>query len=509
MSARKLVAIMFTDIVGYTAVVGEDESKGVEARRKHRRLVEALVAQFDGRSVEETGDESLSSFGSAVDAVRCALAVQAVLDNDPQLSVRIGIHIGDVLEQEGRLIGDAVNVAARLRPLANPGGVCVSERVYEDIRNHPELSATFVGERELKNVAQPVRVYALPRSVPPDAGATTPAQRKRSPRRLALLTGIGLALVGLAAATVLDSATIWMALLRGGLISPGPSYEQEIGFTTTRDGVRIAWSTLGDGPQVVIVQGWFTHLERGAYSPGWNPFAPVLMAEHRLIQFDGRGTGLSDLGVDDYSLEGKLMDLEAVVDAAGLDRFALFGISSGGATVIAYAARHPERVTRVAFYGAFANLASVPEQLELWKALVPAVRVGWGEDNPAYRQIFTSLFMPDGEELEMRVFNEVQKVATTPQDAAAFMQSLIETNVTQQASEVRAPTLVIHLDGDRIVPFEYGREIASLIPGARLQTLEGDNHAFLTGDPAFQQLLDTLRDWFAQDLATRAVGGPS
>ena len=94
MSARKLVAIMFTDIVGYTAVVGEDESKGVEARRKHRRLVEALVAQFDGRSVEETGDESLSSFGSAVDAVRCALAVQAVLDNDPQLSVRIGLHIG-------------------------------------------------------------------------------------------------------------------------------------------------------------------------------------------------------------------------------------------------------------------------------------------------------------------------------------------------------------------------------------------------------------------------------
>ena len=161
---RKLAAILFSDIVGYTSLVAEDEARGAEVRDKHRRLLQTLVEQFHGDWIEETGDEVLAIFSSSLDAVHCALAIQATLVDDSDLKVRIGIHIGDVLERDGKLIGDAVNVAARIRPVAEPGGVCVSVRVYEDVRSHPEISATLVGEREFKNVDRPVRVYAVTRS---------------------------------------------------------------------------------------------------------------------------------------------------------------------------------------------------------------------------------------------------------------------------------------------------------------------------------------------------------
>ena len=148
-SARRLAAILFTDIVGYTILVSRDERNAAEVRARHRHLVQSLVAQFKGEWIEETGDETMSAFPSSVEAVHCALAIQAALADDPDLKVRIGIHIGDVLEQDGKLIGDGVNLAARIRPLAEPGGICVSERVWEDVRNRPEVGATFLGVQKL------------------------------------------------------------------------------------------------------------------------------------------------------------------------------------------------------------------------------------------------------------------------------------------------------------------------------------------------------------------------
>ena len=178
---RRLAAIMFTDIVGYTALMAESEEKGLRVRERHRELVRSLVERYHGEWREETGDECLSTFASAVDAVNCALALQAEVDDELQL--RIGIHLGEILVQEGRLYGDGVNVASRIRPLAEPGGVCVSGEVHRSIRNQPGIDLTSLGERELKNVPEPVAVYSVAGTAAPPRpfAKVSPEARRRVP----------------------------------------------------------------------------------------------------------------------------------------------------------------------------------------------------------------------------------------------------------------------------------------------------------------------------------------
>lgn len=505
-SARKLAAILFTDIVGYTSLVSKDERRAAEVRARHRHLVQTLVAQFKGEWIEETGDETMSAFPSSVEAVHCALAIQAALADDSDLKVRIGIHIGDVLEQDGKLIGDGVNLAARIRPLAQPGGICVSERVWEDVRNRPEVQGAFLGDQRLKNVDHLLRVWAV--SAPTASGRR--AFRRRSLpgawKKAAIAASVLVVLATVALLVPPVRNGILMVLFREGLFSVLPKYDQKIAFTTASDGVRIAYATTGDGPPVVVVLGWFSHIERGGQSPGRNPFVTGLLGKHRLVIYDGRGTGLSDHHIKDYSLDAKVRDLEAVIEAAGLKRFGLFGISAGGPTAIAYTVRHPERVTRLAFYGSFPRLD--PRQVDQWKAMIGLARVGWGQDNPAFRQVFTSLFIPDGDSFSYSVFNEFQRISTGPDDAVGFMTSMLETDVRALAPRVRVPTLVVHLRGDAIVPFELGREIASLIPGAALVTIEGRNHAFGPLEPAYKQVNQAIGEFFDQDLpaAQRAKG---
>jgi pimeloyl-ACP methyl ester carboxylesterase len=263
-ASRKLAAIPFTDVVGYTTIVGTDEAAGVTAREKHRRLVQALVAQFHGTFVEETGDESMSTFPSSVDAVSCALALQGVLENDPELG--------------------------------------------------------------------------------------------------------------------------------------------------------------------------------------------------------------------------------------------LFAISAGGPAAIRYAAEHPDRITRLAFYGSFARMSGVPGLRERWRSVVPVVRLGWGEDNPAFRQMFTSQFMPDGNEAIWSAMNESFRISASAEDAANFISTLIDFDVTALAPRLRVPTLVIHARGDAIVTFEQGREIAARIPGARIHVLETNNHAFSPFERANEDFATAIRAFLAEDL---------
>jgi pimeloyl-ACP methyl ester carboxylesterase len=286
-----------------------------------------------------------------------------------------------------------------------------------------------------------------------------------------------------------------MLAVRQGWLAAFPVYEQQVNFATTSDGVRIAYAAVGEGPPVVIVLGWFTHLESGLSSPGRNPFVPTLLEGHQVVMYDGRGFGLSDRGLDDYSLEARVRDLEAVVDALGLERFGIVALSAGGSAAIAFAALHPERVSRLYLYGTFVRMSE--ESRSQIRSLVPLVRSSWGQDNPAFRQVFTSLFMPEADEFTMRLFNDMQRVAATPSDAAAFLDTLVDVDARAYAPRVKAPTLVSHLRGDAIVPFESGREVASLIPGARLLSIEGKNHAFLLGDPAAKIIRESMREFHA------------
>src|SRR5512143_3321125 len=239
---RQLLAIMFTDVVGYTALTERDEAAAVRVRTQHRDLVRTLVEQFEGEVIDSTGDESLSIFPSALRAVDCSLALQGALRSYPDMRLRIGIHLGDVIRRNGEVVGEGVNVAARIRPLAQPGGICVSEPVYQMVRSRAHVKAHALGAQSFKNVSAPLSVYALAVT---DAEAVRPA-----PRRRMLWVALASALV-LAGAVVLNRNALlaWIALNAPRVFSH--PIEQKIGFAETADGTRIAYATTGKGPAIV------------------------------------------------------------------------------------------------------------------------------------------------------------------------------------------------------------------------------------------------------------------
>jgi pimeloyl-ACP methyl ester carboxylesterase len=264
--------------------------------------------------------------------------------------------------------------------------------------------------------------------------------------------------------------------------------EQHIRFCTTSDGVRIAYATVGQGSPLVRISAWLTHLEFEWENPVWRSFIDALSRRFLLIRYDGRGMGLSDRNVKDFSPEAQVLDLEAVLDALGFDRVALYGVSQGGPTAIAYLVRHPERVTHLILYGTYSrywNLVTEEGRQRL-EALATLVRQGWGSALPAYRQLFTSLFLPDADAEATRQFNELQRISTSAENAAALLSSIAEIDVRHLLPQVTAPTLVIHRRGDTIVPFESGRELATGIPGARFLALEGRNHFPLPNEPIME-----------------------
>lgn len=278
--------------------------------------------------------------------------------------------------------------------------------------------------------------------------------------------------------------------------------EQEIRFCTTSDGVRIAYAVAGKGPPIVRVAGWFSHLEYEWGQPQslWRSLEP-LADDYLIVRYDGRGMGLSDRDVTDFLLEAKVRDLETVVDSLGLERFTLLGQSEGGATAIAYAVRHPERVDRLIVYGSWARpLYHLDREShrEAFEAAVTLMRTGWGRQSPAARQYFTAIFMPDGDSDAMQQFTELQRLSASPDTAVQFLRQLQEINVTALAPQVNAPTLVIHRRGDNAIPFNRGREIATLIPGARFLPLEGRNHAVLPGEPELDKYFQAMRDFLQE-----------
>ena len=214
---RELAAIMFSDIVGYTAIMGRDEREGMRAVREHRAYLRAVLPQFNGRLIGEIGDGTLSSFHSAVDAVNCAHELQATLVEDPELRLRIGIHVGDVVFTDKTVLGDGVNIASRIHELAPPGGCCISERVYEEIRNKPEFQVKDLGEKHLKNVPRPIRAYALTAADAPGRTQSSPGLAvgvaKSTAKRRTLVWGVGAILVVVFVAAI--STWRWLGLGSG------------------------------------------------------------------------------------------------------------------------------------------------------------------------------------------------------------------------------------------------------------------------------------------------------
>lgn len=283
---------------------------------------------------------------------------------------------------------------------------------------------------------------------------------------------------------------------------------QTVRFCVTSDQVRIAYATMGSGAPLVRTAHFMTHIELDVAGPVWAPWLSELSRDRLLVRYDGRNCGLSDRTTTPTGLDAWLADLEAVIDAAKLDCFSLFGCSQGGAIAIAYATKHPERVASLVLLGSYARGPMKRDdaaQVSEFRALLDLIRVGWGRDNPAFRQVFTSLLIPQGTAEQIGWFNEIERLTISPDDAARLIEAFGQIDVSAEATAVRCPTLVLHSRGDARVPYEEGRRLAGLIPGARFVSLDSRNHVLLENEPAFRHCFDEVRSFLGEH-ASQAAG---
>jgi len=454
---RKLIAVVHADMVGYSRLIGLDDP-GTLARLRTLRagLIEPALEEHGGRIVQTGGDSLLMVFDSIDGAVACALKLQQQMPDydaghppDRRIRFRVGVNIGDAIADGTDLHGEGVNIAARLQSMCPPGSVCVSRAVRDQMREWSDLTFEDLGAFTLKNIARPVEAFLL--------RAENLAVDERSRGR------------------------------------PGPVMESQQGpirYCRAPDGVRLAYRTVGYGPLMVRVGGFLSHVQYD-----WSCLGHIyggLARTHTLLRYDVRGNG----EVPDISLDAWVADLETVVDAAGADRFILLGMSQGCAIAIDYAVRHPERVSHLILYGGYAigemKRATTDEEREKVRSVVNLVRLGWHDENSAFRQIFTSRMLSDATKERMDAFNELLLKAASPEWAARYQVARGEIDVRELLARVAAPTLVMHMRGDAMQSVNLGRSMAQGIPGARFVSLEGRNHVFGPDEPAADRFFEEI-----------------
>lgn len=460
---RRLVAILAADVAGYSRLMGGNEEATLSKLKAiQREIVDSAIAEHHGRIFKTTGDGLLVEFASVVDAVNSSIGIQRAmakrnrgLSFDERIEYRIGVNIGDVIEDAGDLYGDGVNVAARLETIAESGGICISGQVLEQIEGKVEVSCRGLGCKNLKNIAKPVEVF-----------------------------GINLDDEGSAAARFLAYSDL----------------KQEVRYCSAPDGVRLAFATVGSGMPLLRSAHYLGHLEYDWEMPIYREFLHRLAKDYCLTRYDARGNGLSDWNVGDISLDAWVSDMETVADAAGLERFALLALSQGVAVSIAYAVRHPERVSHLVLYGGYAvgayknpNLSEADR--ERLAALRTLVKVGWGSDDPTFRQIFTSLMIPSATKEQAHAFNDVQRLSGSAEVAVRYFDTTANIDVRPLLSKVRTPTLVMHTRDDRRIPVASSRDLAAGIPGARFVALPGQDHVLIEQHPGLPLFLRELRNF--------------
>ena len=281
--------------------------------------------------------------------------------------------------------------------------------------------------------------------------------------------------------------------------------KQQIKFASGHDGVRLAWAASGSGPPLIKAATWLSHLEYDWDSPVWSHLLRDLSRQCTFVRYDERGCGLSDWAVDDLSFESWVRDLETVADANGAERFALLGISQGAPIAIAYAVRHPERVTHLVLHGGYARgrlvRSDTPQEREEVATMTKLAELGWGKADPSFRQFFTSQFIPGGTPEQHQWFNELERISTSPANAARFMHEFARIDVTALLPQVQCPTLVLHSRHDVRQPFQEGRLIATAIPGAQFVPIDSGNHLLLEDEPGWQRWIDEVRSFLPQHVA--------
>src|SRR5215467_1265170 len=269
---------------------------------------------------------------------------------------------------------------------------------------------------------------------------------------------------------------------------------QRIRYVRTEDQVQLAWAEAGTGPVLIKPANWLTHLEYEWESPVWRHWIRFFSERFRYIRYDERGCGMTDRNTGDLSLERWLADVEDIVAAADLrEPFAMLGISQGAAICAAYAVKHPERVSKLVLYGGYARgpfRRGDPDRASFYQAMIDLVRLEWGSDNPTFRQVFTSRFIPEGTDEQIGWFNELCRKTLTAEFAARLLESRATLEVTALLGKVRTPTLVLHARDDSVSPIAEGHILAAGIPGAQFIELDSKNHILLESEPAWERFCD-------------------
>jgi class 3 adenylate cyclase/pimeloyl-ACP methyl ester carboxylesterase len=459
---RRLAVIVAADVAGYSRLVSRDEMKTLHALQVHRvQFVDPLVKQHRGRVANTAGDGLLLQFPSVADGAHFALALQrgmaernAEIADGQRIDFRIGINVGDVFEQGGDLLGDGVNVAARLESIAPPRGVCVSETVRDALAVGGEFSFSDLGPQRLKNIPRPIRAYLL-------SAPEAPAVQGESEFDL--------------------------------------KDQSEVRYVLSGDAVSIAHASVGQGYPMVFAGSWMTHLAKD-----WDRLNSVrayltnLSKTFRLIRYDQRGNGMSDWKDVNIAFERMVDDLERVIDCYPDEKVALYGASQAASVSIAYAVRRPEKVSHLILYGGYARgrgQRGDPNAAAEGEALATLIRLGWGSDNPAFRQTMTSLLMPGASAEEAAYFNDFQKACGPAENMARFREMFDAMDVSRLLAQVSVPTLVIHSEEDSVAPLSQGRFLAASIPGARFVLLKSKNHMLFENEPDFPKLLRSIRDF--------------
>lgn len=276
---------------------------------------------------------------------------------------------------------------------------------------------------------------------------------------------------------------------------------QRIRYLRTTDGVQVAWADAGTGPMLIKAANWMTHLEYEWESPVWRHWIHFFSDHFRFIRHDERGCGMTDWNVGDLSFARWVEDLEALVDVVDPpEPFALLGISQGAATCIAYAVKHPERVSRLVLYGGYARGTyerGDPDKARLYRAMIDMTQLGWGKDNPAFRQVFTSRFVPGATDEQIDWFNELCRKTTSPEIAARLLETRAVINVVDLLGKVDAPTLILHSRDDDVIPIAEGHILAAGIRGAQFVELDSGNHILLEGEPAWDRFCQEVLDFMS------------
>jgi pimeloyl-ACP methyl ester carboxylesterase len=343
------------------------------------------------------------------------------------MEFRIGVNLGDVIEDGEQILGDGVNIAARLESLSEAGGICISGTAFDQVEGKLGLSYEHLGEQIVKNITKPVRVYRV--------------------------------------------------LMESGTLASPDMIDQHIQFCTTVDGARIAYSMVGQGPFLVFPPAWVSHLQLEWEHPSAREYLEKGTRNQTFLFYDKHGCGLSERNRTEFTLESEVRPLEAVINHLKLKRFALFGFSCSGPVAIAYAIKYPRRVSHLILYDSYARGEAISKE-EFRKSFASLIRSAWGVGS----KTLADLFLPDADVSTLKWLVRYQREAATAEMAAKLLDLSYNLNVADLLHRLRVPTLVIHRKSCKVIPFHLGREMASMIPNSRFVPLEGSIHLPYFGD---------------------------